>query len=516
MSKKSLEAIEEGSKPIEGTEEGNNIIKSTNFENEEDSKIVKIMNKVFKLEENDTNIKSEIIGGLTSFMSMAYIIALNPNILSNYGNGGNDLWNGIFLATCISSFIAMMVMGFLANKPFCLAPGMGLNSFMAIIIGNLVTMTTMSYLECFQAMLCVVLTEGIIFFILSIFNVRDEIVKSIPLGIRLGVTPSIGLLLLNIGFGSNIYIVNSNFEQFFIMRDFFGALTANYARDTMKDAYSTMVLSVLTLFIGLFAIVVLADKAIKSSVILGILVASVFNWAGQYIFLDANPFEAFSNTSFLPAFGDMYKTTFFRFNFDGIAEMGWFTAIVLIVTFCIIDMFDTIGTLVGTADRVGLVDENGNITKMREAFIADSIGTVVGAFTGTSTVTTFIESAAGIAAGGRTGFTAIICGICFFLCIFLAPIAAIIPPAATSSALIYVGILMMSGLKKIDFDDMSISIPVTIMLIAMPISGSIGHGIGLAMVSSTFIKVFTGNFNEVSLVTYIISILFLVKFFLVY
>ncbi|ORX64124.1 permease [Anaeromyces robustus] len=475
----------------------------------------KAIDKIFKIKDNDSSVKTEIIGGFTTFMAMAYIIALNPNILTNYKEGGQPLWNGVFLATCISSFIAMLVMAFLANKPFCLAPGMGLNSFMATVIANLMAMTKMSYVECFQAMLCIVLVEGIIFFILSIFNIRDKIVTAIPLGIRLGITPGIGLMLLNIGFGSNVYIANKD-HQFFVMKDFFGSLTANFARDTMTDAYATMILSVLTMFLGLFIIVILAYKNVKASVIIGMLLSSVFYWIGDYLFLHNNPFASLKDASFLPAFGDMFNTTLFRFNFGGLVEMGWFTAITLVITFCIIDMFDTIGTLVGTASRAGMVDEEGNMPNMKEAFIADSVGTIVGSCTGTSTVTTFIESASGIAAGGRTGLTSLICGLCFFICIFLAPLAAIIPAAATSSALIYVGILMMSGLKKVDFDDFAVSVPVTIMLIAMPISGSIGHAIGLAMISFTIIKVFTGKFKEVPIVTYIISIIFVVKFFLIY
>jgi len=472
--------------------------------------------KVFKISENNTSKRTEVLAGLTTFMSMAYIIALNPNILTNYKQGGQPLWNGVFLATCISSAVAMFVMGFLANLPFCLAPGMGLNSFMAIVIGNLLDMTTMNYTECLQTMLCIVLIEGIVFLLLSIFNIREKIVDAIPLGIKLGISPGIGLMLLNIGFGSNVYIADNNFNQFFVMKDFFGSLTANHAREMMSSAYGTMVLSVITMFLGLFVIIVLSYKKIKASVIIGMIVASVFYWICEAIFLGTNPFASFSDASFLPAFGDMFKTTFFHFHFKGLGEMGWFTAIILIFTYCIIDMFDTIGTLVGTASRAGMVDEDGKMPHMKEALITDSVGTIVGACTGTSTVTTFIESASGVEAGGRTGLTAIICGICFFLCIFLAPIAAIIPAAATSSALIYVGILMMSGLTKVDFDDISISVPVTIMLIAMPISGSIGHGIGLAMISCTLIKVFTGKFKEISIVTYIISLIFVIKFFLIY
>ena len=468
----------------------------------------------FKLSANNTSVKTEIIAGLTTFMTMAYIIALNPNLLTGYGAGGQELWNGVFLATCISSAVAMFVMAFLANKPFCLAPGMGLNSFMAIVIGNLVAMTGMGYVESFQAMLCVILIEGIVFLCLSLLNIREKIVDAIPLGIRLGISPAIGLMLLNIGFGSNIYIADSNYNQFFMMKDFFGALTAGYARDTMTDAYPTMVLSVVTLFVGLFVIVVLASKGVKASVILGMLVASIVYWIGDAAILGNNPFASLSTASFIPAFGDMASTTLFKFNFAGLAKMGWFTAITLVITFCVIDMFDTIGTLVGTASRAGMVDREGNMPNMKEALLSDSIGTIVGSCTGTSTVTTFIESASGVEAGGRTGLTALTCGIAFLTCIFLAPIAAIIPAAATSAALVYVGVLMMTGLKKVDFDDLSVCVPVTIMLIAMPISGSIGHGIGLSMISYTLIKVFTGKAKEVSALTYIISILFLIKFFL--
>ena len=473
-----------------------------------------MLEKRFKLKENNTSVKTEIIAGLTTFMTMAYIIALNPNLLTGYGAGGQALWNGVFLATCISSAVAMFVMAFLANKPFCLAPGMGLNSFMAIVIGNLVAMTGMGYVESFQAMLCIILIEGIVFFILSLLNIREKIVDAIPLGIRLGISPAIGLMLLNIGFGSNVYIADSNFNQFFAMKDFFGALTASYAKQTMTDAYPVMVLSVITMFVGLFIIVVLASKGVKASVIIGMLAASVIYWIGDFFVLGQNPFASLATASFVPAFGDMATTTLFKFNFAGLTQMGWFTAVTLVITFCIIDMFDTIGTLVGTASRAGMVDREGNMPNMKEALLSDSIGTLFGACTGTSTVTTFIESASGVEAGGRTGLTALTCGIAFLLCIFLAPIAAIIPAAATSAALIYVGVLMMTGLKKVNFDDLSVCVPVTIMLIAMPISGSIGHGIGLAMISYTVIKVFTGKAKEVSALTYVISALFLIKFFL--
>lgn len=238
-------------------------------------------------------------------------------------------------------------------------------------------------------------------------------------------------------------------------------------------------------------------------------------WAGEALFLGINPFASLSTASFVPAFGDMASTTLFKFNFKGLMEIGWFTAITLVITFCIIDMFDTIGTLVGTASRAGMLDKNGKMPKMKEALLADAVGTVAGSLTGTSTVTTFVESASGVEAGGRTGLTALTTGIVFLACIFIAPIAAIIPAAATSAALIYVGVLMITGLKNINFGDIAQVLPVAIMLISMPISGSIGHAIGLGLISYTVIKVFTGKAKDVSVLTYVISAIFLVKFFLV-
>jgi len=473
-----------------------------------------MLEKKFKLTESGTSVRTEIVGGLTTFMTMAYIIALNPNILTNYGEGGQMLWNGVFLATCISSAVAMFVMAFLANKPFCLAPGMGLNSFMAIVIGNLMAMTGMGYVESFQTMLCIILIEGIIFLILSVLNVREKIVEAIPLSIRLGISPAIGLMLMNIGLGSNVYIADENYNQFYVMKDFFGSLTAGYAKANMGSAYPVMVLSVVTMFIGLFIIVILAKKGVKGAVILGMLAASVVYWIGDFVFLGVNPFAGLASASFVPAFSDMAATTLFKFNFTGLMNMGWFTVVTLIVTFCIIDMFDTIGTLVGTASRAGMVDKEGNMPNMKEALLSDSVGTIFGSCTGTSTVTTFIESASGVEAGGRTGLTALTCGLAFLACIFLAPIAAIIPAAATSSALIYVGVLMMTGLKKVNFDDLADSVPIALMLIGMPISGSIGHAIGIGMISYTAIKLFSGKAKEVSGLTYVIAIIFLIKFFL--
>lgn len=475
-----------------------------------------MLEKIFKLKENNTTAKTEIIAGLTTFMTMAYIIALNPNLLTGFGKDTMpELWNGVFLATCIASAIGTIVMAFLANKPFAMAPGMGLNSFFAVVVTNIVALTGMTYVASFQSALCIVLIEGIVFLVLSVLNIREKIVDAIPLGVRLGIAPAIGLMLLNIGVGSNAGIYSENGGPFYAMRDFFGALTPSLAKTNMGSGYSAMVLSVVTMFVGLFAIVVLAQRGVKGAVLLGMLISSIIYWAGEAIFLGTNPFASLATASFVPAFGDMASTTLFKFDFRGFAEIGWFTAITLIITFCIIDMFDTIGTLVGTASRAGMLDKNGKMPNMKQALLSDAVGTVAGSLTGTSTVTTFVESASGVEAGGRTGLTALTTGIMFLACIFIAPIAGIIPAAATSSALIYVGVLMVAGLKNVDFDDICQSLPVALMMIAMPISGSIGHAIGLGLITYTVIKIFTGKAKDVSVLTYVLSLIFLLKFFIV-
>ena len=479
-------------------------------------KVDTMLEKVFKLSENKTTVKTEVVAGLTTFMTMAYIIALNPNLLTGFRAAGDELWNGVFLATCIASAIGTFCMAFMANKPFAMAPGMGLNSFFAVVVGNIVAMTGMTYVASFQAALVIILLEGIVFVILSIFNVREKIVEAIPLGIRLGISPAIGLMLMNIGLGSNAGVYTENGGPFYVMGNFFAALSPSFLRNNMGDAgFADMVLTVVTMFVGLFAILAMAKKGVKGSVLFGMLIASVVRWVGSFVFLHTNPFEDLATASFLPPFADMAQVTLFKFNFAGFMEIGWFTAITLIITFCIIDMFDTIGTLVGTASRAGMVDEKGDMPNMKEALLSDAIGTIAGACTGTSTITTFIESASGVEAGGRTGLTAVVTGLLFLACIFIAPIAAIIPAAATSAALIYVGILMLQGLKRVDFDDMDQMVPVALMLIGMPISGSIGHAIGLGLISYTIMKIFGGKAKEVSVLTYVISALFLVKFFAV-
>ena len=352
------------------------------------------MEKIFKLKENGTTARTEIVAGLTTFMTMAYIIALNPNLLTNFATG-TPLWNAVFMATCIASAIGMLVMAFAANKPFAMAPGMGLNSFFAVVVANIATFTGLSYEEAFPAAMCIILVEGVFFVILTLFSIREKIVEAIPFGIRIGITPAIGLMLLNVGFGSNAGLYSEKGGPFYVLSTFFGSLTPSVARDTVGSAYPQLVLYVVTMLIGVFAIVVLSHHKVKASVILGMLISCIVYWGGSFIFLDTNPFASLATASFVPPLGDMLDTTFFKFDFKTFISIGWFTAVALIITFCMIDMFDTIGTLVGTAARANMLDKDGKMPKMKEALLADAVGTVAGACTGTSTVTTFIESGSG-------------------------------------------------------------------------------------------------------------------------
>ena len=466
-----------------------------------------ILERVFKLSEKGTTVKTEILAGLTTFVAMAYIIFVNPSILADAGIPKE----AAIAATVWSAVIGSAAMGLWANFPVAVAPGMGLNAFFAYYVCGVLGLH-------WTVALGAVFFSGIVFLLLSVFNIRDKIVHAIPLGVRLGIGPAIGLMLMNIGVGSNVGVYaegNGYTDPFYVMRDFFGAMTPSVIKDHMGAEYSTMVLTVITMFVGLFVIILLAKKGIKAAVLVGMLASSVIYWAGEAIFLHVNPFASLQGASFVPPFHDMAATTLFKFDFSDFFRIGWFTAITLVITFCMIDMFDTIGTLVGTASRAGMTDKDGNMPNMKEALTSDAIGTVAGACCGTSTVTTFVESASGVEAGGRTGLTALTTAVMFLACIFIAPIAAIIPAAATSSALIYVGILMLQGLKNVDFNDLDQIVPVFIMLIAMPISGSIGHGIGLAMISYTIIKVFSGKAKDVSVLTYVIAALFIVKFFAV-
>lgn len=472
-----------------------------------------MLEKIFHLKEHGTNVKTEIVAGLSTFMTMAYIIALNPNLLTGFGAHGKDLWNAVFLATVLSAFAGTVLMAFLANKPFALASGMGLNSYFATIVATIAASMGVSYVEAFPAGLAIIIISGIFFTILTLLKVREKIVVAIPGSVRLGIPAGIGLMLVNIGLGSNAGIFTDK-GVFYMLGSFF-TNGPSATKAAMGDAYPTMILYVLTLFVGILLISVLAYKNVIGSILFGIVGASVFYWAGSFI-LGNNPFVTLEGASFIPPFKDMLNLTFLKFDFKGLFSIGVFSAVMTIISFCMVDMFDTIGTLIGTAKKANMLTETGEMENMNKAMLSDSIATCIGACTGTSTVTTFIESAAGVEEGGRTGLTSLTTAIMFLLCMFIAPIAALIPPPATSAALVYVGVLMISSLKEVDYSDVAQSVPVVLMLVFMMVTGGIGNGIGIGLIAYTAIKLCTGRVKEISWITVLLSVLFLGKFFLVF
>lgn len=471
------------------------------------------MEQFFKLKENHTTVKTEMIAGLSTFMTMAYIIQLNPNLLTNFAIG-TPLWNGVFLATVLSAAFGTLLMAFLANKPFALASGMGLNSYFAIVVGKIASGAGISYEEAFGGGLAIIAVSGILFTVLTLLKVREKIVDAIPKGVRLGITAGIGLMLVYIGFTSNAAVYYNDGAASQTMIGFF----ADGAADTkaaMGDAYNLLILYIITMFVGLFAIAILNYKKVKGSILYGMVLASIVYWAGCFL-LGSNPFASLKGASFIPPFKDMIDTTLFKFNFSTLFRLGTLSAVMTIISFCMVDMFDTIGTLLGTAKKAGMLNEAGEFPDMNKAMLSDSLATCVGACTGTSTVTTFIESAAGVEEGGRTGLTSVVTGLCFLGCMFLAPIAALIPAPATSAALIFVGVLMISALKEVDYTDLSQSLPIVLMLVFMMITGGIGNGIGIGLISYTIIKVFMGKGKDVSILTWVLALLFIGKFFIVF
>ncbi len=470
-----------------------------------------MLEKFFKLKENHTDVKTEVMAGLATFMTMAYIIQLNPNLLTNFAVG-TPLWNAVFLATVLSAFAGTIIMALYANKPFALAPGMGLNSYFPLVVTTIAAATGLAYEEAFHGGLAIILISGILFTVLTVLKVREKIVEAIPKAVRLGISAGIGLMLVNIGLTSNAAVYYADGSQ--TMLGFFTD-GASATKAAMGDAYSTMILYLITFFVGLFVIVALNYKGVKGSILFGMVIAAVVYWIGSFI-LGSNPFAALAGASFVPPFADMFQMTFLKFNFNTLFSMGILSAVMTIISFCMVDMFDTIGTLLGTAKKANMLDENGTLPGMNKAMLSDSLATCVGACTGTSTVTTFVESAAGVEEGGRTGLTSLVTSLCFLACMFVAPIAALIPAPATSAALVFVGVLMISALKEVDYTDVAASVPVVLMLVLMMVTGSIGNGIGMGLISYSVVKVTTGKAKDVSIITIILSLLFLGKFFITF
>lgn len=422
--------------------------------------------KLFKLSEHGTNVKTEILAGFTTFMTMAYILIVNPLILSDAGMD----FGAVFTATALASLVATLVMSLYANLPFVLAPGMGLNAFFAYTV-----VLTMGYT--WQFALTAVFIEGIIFLILTFFNVREAIIDSIPTNIKKAVSVGIGLFIAFIGlYNSGIVIQGQGVPL--TLGDFVANPNAQVA------------------LAGLVITGVLLALRVKGAILLGIIASTVL----------AIPLGVAS----LPesVFSTPPPMNIFAFEFDKILTADMW---IVLGTFLFVDMFDTIGTLIGVATKANMLDENGKLPGIKRALFADAIGTTFGAVVGTSTVTTYVESAAGVAEGGRTGLTALVAAGLFGVALFVSPLFIMIPGAATAPALVIVGLFMMSPIKEIDLDDFTEAIPAFLTIIMMPLAYSIAEGIVFGIVSYAGLKLLTGKGKEVPVVTYVLAVLFVLK-----
>ncbi|KXG73794.1 NCS2 family permease [Thermotalea metallivorans] len=425
------------------------------------------LDSLFKLGEHKTNVKTEMIAGITTFMTMAYILIVNPDILSATGMDKG----AVFTATALSAAIATFCMAFLANLPFALAPGMGLNAFFAfsVVLG-------MGY--SWQFALTAVLIEGIIFIILTLLNIREAIINGMPMVIKNAVSVGIGLFIAFIGFQNAGIIVNND--------------AVLVGLGNVKDP------GVLLALAGIVITGILLIRNVKGALLIGMIATTII---GVFIGKAALPTTLVSAPPTL-------KPIFAQFEFK---QIFTFDMLLVVFTFLFVDLFDTIGTLIGVSTKANMLDKDGKIPKAKQALLADAIGTTAGALLGTSTVTTYVESASGVAEGGRTGLTALTTGVLFLASTVFAPVFTAVPAQATAPVLILVGLFMMSPILKVNFDDFTDAIPAFLTIIMMPLTYSIAEGLVFGVISYVLLKSFTGKAKEVHPMLYIIAILFVLK-----
>ena len=424
--------------------------------------------KLFKLKENKTSVKTEIMAGITTFMTMSYILAVNPQIL---GDAGMDK-GAVFTATIIASIIAILIMGFYANLPFALSSGMGLNAFFTYTV-------VMTMGKSWEFALAAVFIEGIVFIILSIFNVREAIFNAIPRSLKTAVSVGIGLFIALIGLLNSTVIVKND-------------IGLGLGNLVSKESF--------IFFIGLLIMAVLTARKTKGALLIGIVISTII--------------ALFTGVSKLPEGGliqlpPSISPIALKLDFSSMLSFEMFS---VVFAFLFVDLFDTVGTLTGVATKAKMLDENGELPNAGRALFADSIGTTLGALLGTSTVTTFVESATGVAEGGRTGLTALSAGFCFFLSIFFYPLITIIPPQATAAALVMVGLFMIDSIVDINFGDFTESFPAFMTIIMMPFAYSIAEGIAFGMISYASVKLLTGKGKEVSPLVYVLALVFLLRY----
>ena len=453
------------------------------------------LDKIFHLKENHTDVKTEVMAGITTFMTMAYILAVNPNILSASGMDRGS----VFTATALSAFIATCLMALLSNYPFVLAPGMGLNAYFTytVVLG-------MGYT--WQQALAAVFTEGIIFILLSLTNVREAIFNSIPMNLKHAVSVGIGLFIAFIGLQNAKIVVGNDSTLVSIF---------SFKSSVAEGTFSSQGITVLLALIGILVTAVLLAKDVKGSILWGILITWVLGIICQLTHLYV-PNADIGYYSLLPDFSNGISVpsmapTFMKMDFSIVFSLDF---VVIMFAFLFVDMFDTLGTLIGVASKADMLDKDGKLPKIKGALLSDAVGTTVGAVCGTSTVTTFVESASGVAEGGRTGLTSLVAAVLFGLSLLLSPIFLAIPSFATAPALIVVGYLMLTSVTKIDFNDMTEAIPCFIAIIAMPFMYSISEGISMGVISYVVINVITGKAKEkkISVLMYVLAILFVLKY----
>ncbi len=450
------------------------------------------MEKLFKLKQNGTTVRTEVVAGITTFMTMAYILAVNPSILSASGMDPN----AILIATALASFIGCMAMALLANYPFALAPGLGLNAFFAYTVCG-----TMGYSWKFA--LFAVFIEGLIFIVLSLTNVREAIFNAIPLQLKKGVSVGIGLFCAFIGLQNAKIVVGG--ATLVTLVDF-------------RENFNTVGIGALLALIGLMIIAILYVKKVKGAMLIGIIATWILGiicqFTGLYV---VNP-EA-GCYSLIPSWssfdiGAIGKTVGQCFDSAVFADFKVVDFIVIMLSFLFVDMFDTLGTLIGVANKANMLDKDGKLPRIKEALLADAIATSAGAVLGTSTTTTFVESSSGVAEGGRTGLASVVTGFLFLVSLVLAPVFTTIPSFATAPALIFVGFLMISAVVDINFTDLTEAVPAYLCLLTMPLTYSISEGIAIGVISYVVINLISGKAKKIRPLMYILAVLFVLKYIL--
>lgn len=451
-----------------------------------------MLEKMFKLNENNTNVKTEVIGGLTTFMTMAYILAVNPSILSASGMDPN----AIVMATALAAFIGTLCMALMANYPFALAPGLGLNAYFAYTVCG-----AMGY--SWQFALLAVFVEGIIFIILSLTNVREAIFNAIPMQLKKGVSVGIGLFVAFIGLQNGYLVASSESTKVTVVN--------------FTENFHTTGICALLCFIGVMIIAVLHHKNVKGSFLIGIfatwILGIICQLTGIYVVDVETGFYSLIPTHFVSVdFSSLGETFGACFSSAATGNIKVLDMIVIVFAFLFVDMFDTIGTLIGVANKADMLDEEGKLPRIKQALLADAVATSAGAVLGTSTTTTFVESSSGVSEGARTGLASVVTGLLFLLAIFFAPLFTTIPGFATAPALIFVGFLMITAVVDIDFSDVTEAVPAYLCLLAMPLMYSISEGIAVGVISYVVINVCAGKAKKIHPLMYVLAVLFVLKY----